>query len=244
MPSIQILEQDDDYIFVNKPTGMRTILDRHDPTLPSVVGTLRTQFDKVFTVHRIDMDTSGCLVFAKNEAAHRHASILFEKRQVIKKYLGLVHGSMPDDVGLVQDKIMDHPTIKGKMIVNAREGKEAITAYKVLGNYRGYSLVEYTIHTGRMHQIRLHSANLGAPIICDPIYGKSDPVFVSEIKRKPYKLDHNLEAEIPILNRLALHSQGISFANSQNVIVGAEAPLHKDMAATLKQLDKWGKGGL
>jgi 23S rRNA pseudouridine1911/1915/1917 synthase len=244
MQAIQILEQDDDYIFVNKPSGMLTIPDRHDGELPSVVGSLRKQFGSIFIVHRIDKDTSGCLVFAKHEEAHRHASILFEKRQVTKKYLGLVHGSMPDDIGLVQDKIMEHPTIKGKMVVNAREGKEAITAYKVLNNFRGYSLIEFTIHTGRMHQIRLHSANLGAPIICDPIYGKSEPVFVSEIKRKPYKLDNNLEQELPILQRLALHSHLISFGNVQNVTVGAEAPLHKDMAATLRQLEKWGKGGL
>jgi 23S rRNA pseudouridine1911/1915/1917 synthase len=236
---LEILEQDDNYIFVNKPSGMLTIPDRHDDTLPSAVGALRKQFEKVFIIHRIDKDTSGCLVFAKNAEAHRHASILFETRKVDKKYLGLVHGTMPDEVGMVHDKIMDHPTIKGKMIVNAKLGKEAITSYKVLDNFRGYSLVEYTIHTGRMHQIRIHSANLGAPIICDPIYGKPDPILVSSIKRKAYKLDNNLEQEIPILNRLALHSHSIMFEDEKQVPVGALAPLFKDMSATLKQLERW-----
>jgi 23S rRNA pseudouridine1911/1915/1917 synthase len=236
---LEILEQDDNYIFVNKPSGMLTIPDRHDAELPSAVGALRKLFDKIFIVHRIDKDTSGCLVFAKNAEAHRHASMLFENRKVDKKYYGLVHGTMPDEVGIVHDKIMDHPTVKGKMIVNAKLGKEAITAYKVLDNYRGYSLIEYTIHTGRMHQIRIHSANLGAPIVCDPVYGKADPVLVSSIKRKAYKLDNNLEEEIPILNRLALHSHSIMFNNEQDVPVGALAPLFKDMSATIKQLERW-----
>ncbi|MFM2386350.1 MAG: hypothetical protein RL660_1107 [Bacteroidota bacterium] len=238
---MQILSHNDDYIFVNKPSGMLTIPDRHNAELPSVVGNLRKQFEKIFIVHRIDKDTSGCLVFAKHEDAHRHASILFETRQVSKKYLGLVHGSMPQEQGMVKDRIMEHSTVPGKMIVNAKLGKEAITEYLVKDNFRGYSLVEYTIHTGRMHQIRLHSANLGAPIICDPIYGTNKAILVSDIKRKPYKLDDKLEQEIPILNRLALHSHSISFIDLAGQTVGAEAPLHKDMSATLKQFDKWGR---
>ena len=98
---------------------MLSILDRHDPTLPSAIAILRKKYGDVFIVHRIDKDTSGCLVFAKNENAHRHASIAFETRQVTKKYLGIVHGAPPQDSGTIKDKIMDHPVINvGMGIVN------------------------------------------------------------------------------------------------------------------------------
>jgi 23S rRNA pseudouridine1911/1915/1917 synthase len=237
--AIDILFENDDYVFVNKPSGMLTILDRHDPTLPSVVGFLRKKFPDIYTVHRIDKDTSGCIVFAKNSAAHRHASMAFEGRNVTKKYLGLVLGTLPKLSGSITDKIMDHPTIKGKMIVNAKLGKETITNFTELENFKGYSLVEYHILTGRMHQIRIHSANMGNPLLCDPIYGQDTPIMVSMFKRKKFKLSKFTEEERPILNRLALHSHSIEFADEAGKIIKVDAPLFKDMAATLQQLRKW-----
>jgi 23S rRNA pseudouridine1911/1915/1917 synthase len=236
---IDVIFENDDYIFVNKPSGMLTILDRHDPTLPSAIALLRKKFPDVFTVHRIDRDTSGCVVFAKHASAHRHASMAFENRNVTKKYLGLTLGTLPNVNGTITDKIMDHPVIKGKMIVNAKLGKETITNYTELENFKGYSLVEYHILTGRMHQIRIHSANMGNPLLCDPIYGQDTPILVSMFKRKKFKLSKDAEEERPILNRLALHSHTIEFEDEQGKIVAANAPLFKDMAATLQQLRKW-----
>jgi 23S rRNA pseudouridine1911/1915/1917 synthase len=235
---LSIITESDQYIFVNKPSGMLSILDRHDTTLPSAIAVLRKKYGEVFIVHRIDKDTSGCLVFAKTESAHRHASIAFETRQVTKKYLGIVHGAPPHDSGTIKDKIMDHPVIKGKMIVNAKEGKEAITNYKIIERFSGYSLVEFHILTGRMHQIRIHCQNLGCPLLCDPIYGKDEQIFVSKLNRK-YALSKYEEVEQPILTRLALHSFSISFENEFGVIESAEAPLFKDMSATLQQMRKW-----
>jgi 23S rRNA pseudouridine1911/1915/1917 synthase len=235
---ITIIKEDADYIFVNKPSGVLTIPDRHDETLPSVLNYLKNKYERVFIVHRIDRDTSGCLVFAKHETAHRHASILFEKRQVKKQYVGIVHGIPPLQHEVLQNKIMEHPTIKGKMIVNAKLGKEAITAYDVEEEFGNFSYLRYTIHTGRMHQIRIHSANMGCPIVCDPIYGKLEPIFVSQINKK-YALAKNDEAERPILSRLALHAAYISFANEAGETLIAEAPLYKDMSATLQQMRKW-----
>ncbi len=235
---ITIIKEDKDYIFVNKPSGVLTIPDRHDDTLPSVLTFLKNKYEKIFIVHRIDRDTSGCLVFAKHESAHRHASILFEKRKVKKQYLGIVHGTPHISSDVLHNKIMEHPTLKGKMIINAKLGKEAITAYEVEADFGNYSLLRYTIHTGRMHQIRIHSANMGCPIVCDPIYGKMAPIFVSALNRK-YMLDRNEEEERPILSRLALHAAYISFENEVGETITAEAPLYKDMSATLKQMQKW-----
>jgi 23S rRNA pseudouridine1911/1915/1917 synthase len=235
---LQILAEDDNYLFVNKPSGLLTIPDRHDASIPSTVGELKKIYPSIYIVHRIDKDTSGCLVFAKNDVAHRHASILFENRQVQKKYLGLVHGTPPKHKEYLEDKIMEHPTIKGKMIVNAKQGKVAITEYLLLEKFKGYSLVEFTIHTGRMHQIRLHAANRGFPLLCDPIYGKTENIHVSTLNRK-YQLGKYIETEQPILSRLALHSSSISFLDANNKTTCAEAPLFKDMMATLQQMRKW-----
>ncbi len=237
---LPILLQEQDYIFVNKPSGLRTIPDRHDTAIPSAVSYLRKPEPNILIVHRIDKDTSGCLVFARNEAAHRHASILFETRKVTKKYVGLVHGTPPKESGHIADRIMDHPTIKGKMIVNAKQGKDAITNYKILETFAGISLVEFHILTGRMHQIRLHCANLGCPLLCDPIYGKAENIFVSKFNRK-YQLSKYQTEEQPILTRLALHSQSILFEKENGETVNATAPLFKDMQATLQQLQKWSK---
>jgi 23S rRNA pseudouridine1911/1915/1917 synthase len=238
IPKLSILLETEDYIFTNKPSGMLSILDRHDPSLPSAIALLRKQFGDVFIVHRIDKDTSGCLVFAKNEEAHRHASIAFETRQVTKKYIGIVHGAPPHQSGTIHDKIMDHPVIKGKMIVNAKEGKEAITNYTVLDTFAGYSTVEFHILTGRMHQIRIHCQNLGCPLLCDPIYGKDEQIFVSRLNKK-YQLSKYEETEKPILERLALHSASISFETRHGATESAAAPLFKDMSATLQQMKKW-----
>ncbi len=235
---IAIVKETKDYIFVNKPSGILTIPDRHDPTVPNVVGYLRKKFDDLFIIHRIDKDTSGGLVFAKNAEAHRHASILFETRKVDKYYYALVLGGPALTEGVIEDRIMDHPTIKGKMIVNAKMGKEAITKYKIIDQFKGYTLLSCKIETGRMHQIRLHCANLGCPIICDPIYGQEKGVFVSQLNRK-FKLSKLQEEEQPILNRLALHSHTLKFNTLDNEIFEASAPLFKDMDATIKQMKKW-----
>ncbi len=235
---ISILKEDADYIFVNKPSGVLTIPDRHNDALPNVLGFLKKKYERVFIVHRIDRDTSGCLVFAKHESAHRHASILFETRKVKKQYVAIVHGVPPLPADVLENKIMDHPTIKGKMTVNAKQGKEAITAYETQKVYGNFSHIRFTIHTGRMHQIRVHSANMGCPIVGDIIYGKGDALYVSQFNRK-YQLDRNQEAERAILNRLALHAAYISFTNEAGQVLEVEAPLYKDMSATLQQMEKW-----
>jgi 23S rRNA pseudouridine1911/1915/1917 synthase len=235
-----ILHQTKDYIFVNKPSGMLSIPDRQEPDLPNVKRWLQAQLPDVFTVHRIDRDTSGCIMMALNAEAHRCASMQFEHREVHKVYCGLVLGSPPFASGICVDALMEHPTIKGKMIVNARQGKHAITEYKTVESFAGYTLMEFTIHTGRMHQIRVHSANLGCPIVCDPIYGQEEGIYVSRLNKK-YNLGKWVEAEQPILNRLALHAQHIAIKDPQGETITVEAPLYKDMSATIKQLSKWAK---
>jgi 23S rRNA pseudouridine955/2504/2580 synthase/23S rRNA pseudouridine1911/1915/1917 synthase len=230
---LEIIFKNDDYVFVNKPSGMLSIPDRLEPDLPNVKKILKQKFDEIFVVHRIDRDTSGCIVMALNPEAHREASMQFENRKVYKQYIGIVQGTPPYEKGICDMSIMEHPTIKGKMAVHAKMGKKAITEYQVLESFSGYTLMSYVIHTGRMHQIRVHSAQLGCPIVCDPIYGQAQGILISSLKRK-YKLDRNLESEVPILNRLALHAFELKLENLDPI----QAPMFKDMTATLAQMRK------
>ena len=230
-----ILFQDDNFIALNKPSGLLTIPDREGKE-PSLKTLLQAQFDEVFTVHRLDRDTSGVVVFALNEEMHRHLSQQFESRETRKIYNGLVLGKPVQADGVINEPIAEHPTRKGYMTV-WRKGKESITEYAVLDNFRYFSWMQFRILTGRTHQIRVHMKHLGHPIVCDPLYGDGKPVFISQIKRD-YKLSQALDEERPILSRLALHAASLTFKNRNGEEVNLEAPLPKDLRATLNQLSR------
>lgn len=230
-----IIFQNEDFVAINKPSGLLTIPDREgkDVSLKTV---LKIAFGNIFTVHRLDRDTSGVVVFALNERTHKHLSQQFEERETAKIYYGLVLGKPVEKEGVINEPIAEHPTKKGQMTV-WRKGKESITEFKVLESYRLFSWMQFKILTGRTHQIRVHMKHLGHPIVCDPLYGDGKPIFISQIKSK-FKLSQNELEERPILNRLALHSAQLSFKGFDGETYSLDAPLPKDLRATLNQLDK------
>jgi 23S rRNA pseudouridine1911/1915/1917 synthase len=230
-----ILFQNEDFIAVNKPAGLLTIQDREGKA-PSLKRLLQEQFDGVFTVHRLDRETSGIVVFALNETMHKHLSQQFEARETKKIYNGLVLGKPVQPEGVINEPIAEHPVKKGYMTV-WRKGKESITEYRVLESYRYFSWMEFRILTGRTHQIRVHMKHLGHPIVCDPVYGDGKPLFISQIKRD-YKLSQAEDEERPILSRLALHAAQLSFKGMDGEEISLEAPLPKDLRASLTQLGK------
>lgn len=230
-----ILLETADYIAVNKPSGMLSIPDREGKE-PSLKMMLREKYGEIFTVHRIDRDTSGLIVFARNEAAHKHLSAQFEGRLTKKLYTGIVIGSPSNPKGTVNVPIAEHPAQNGTMIVH-RKGKESITDYEVVQDFGICSYMGFRIHTGRTHQIRVHMKEIGHPLVCDPLYGDGKPIFISALKKK-YNLSKNELEERPILNRLALHAFQLSFTAPDGTLIELEAPLHKDMRATLQQLEK------
>jgi len=187
-------------------------------------------------VHRIDRDTSGLIIFAKNENAHKYLSKQFEDRQTKKIYQGLVIGSPAANSGSIEARMMEHPALNGTMIIHTK-GKEALTDYEVLEDFGIFSFLQFRIHTGRTHQIRVHMKDLGYPIVCDPLYGDGKPLLLSAVKSK-FKLSKNELEERPILGRLALHAYQLSFTDIDGKLIELEAPLHKDMRATLQQLAK------
>ncbi len=231
-----VIFEDDNFIAINKPPGLLTIPDRHNELLNSLYKTLQQQFGKIFIVHRLDKETSGIILFAKDEQTHKYLSQLFEQRNVKKYYLALIIGSLQNKTGIIDEPIAEHPVHKGMMAVN-KKGKPSVTEYKVLEDYGLYSLVKFQIHTGRTHQIRVHMKHLGHPLACDEMYGNGKPVLLSSFKKK-YKHSNHDEVERPLLNRLALHSYELIFTDTQKHLQDLKADLPKDIKAILQQLRK------
>jgi 23S rRNA pseudouridine1911/1915/1917 synthase len=234
-----IIFESDDFVALNKPSGLLSIPDRKGIDI-SLKVLLKEKYGDIFTVHRLDKETSGLIVFAKNEIAHKHLSMQFENRQTKKIYQGLVIGSLMEKKGSISSSIMEHPALNGIMIVH-RKGKESLTDYEGLEDFGIYSLLQFQIHTGRTHQIRVHMKETGHPVVCDVLYGDGKPVLVSSLKSK-FKLSKDAEEEKPILNRLALHAFQLTFKDTSGQLLELEAPLPKDIRATLQQLAKRKKG--
>ena len=236
LPGIQIIFENEDFIALNKPAGMLTIPDRHDDKISSLYKSLQQQYEKIFIVHRLDKETSGIILFAKNEKTHKYLSQLFEHRGIEKYYTALILGSLQHKSGKIDEPIMEHPVTKGMMTIN-KKGKPSTTDYEVLEDFGIYSLVKFRLHTGRTHQIRVHTKYIGHPVACDEIYGNGKPILLSSFKKK-YKLSQHDEVERPLLGRLALHSSELIFTGADGVKHDLVAPLPKDMNAVLMQLRK------
>lgn len=232
-----ILFENDDLIALNKPSGLLSIPDREGKEL-SLKQLLQEHYNEIFTVHRLDRETSGLILFAKTAAAHKHFCQQFEARKTVKLYNGLVIGAPLQQEGSIDAPIAENKVKSGTMIVH-RRGKQALTDFKVLKDFNIYSWMQFQIHTGRTHQIRVHAKEIGHPLVGDTIYGDGRPVFLSSFKNK-FNLSKNEPEERPILSRLALHASRLKIYDPRGNIVELEAPLHKDLKATLQQLEKRG----
>jgi 23S rRNA pseudouridine1911/1915/1917 synthase len=176
---LDVIYEDDDLIVINKPAGLvvHPGAGHRDHTL---VNALLHRFPKLSgiggqerpgIVHRLDKDTSGCLVVAKNDEAHRGLSAQFAARSVEKIYLALVSGKLGRSAGTIKKEIGRHPVDRQRMSVRSRRGREATTEYRLIGSSNEMSLVECKLHSGRTHQIRVHLQHLGHPVLGDKVYG-------------------------------------------------------------------------
>jgi 23S rRNA pseudouridine955/2504/2580 synthase/23S rRNA pseudouridine1911/1915/1917 synthase len=234
---VDIIAETEHWIALNKPSGLLSIPDR-EQSEPSLKDFLNEMYGKVFIVHRLDKATSGLILFAKDEETHKLLSKQFEDRSVEKIYLGLVNGTLMTKEGSVDAPIMEHPG-KTSVYITHQKGKASLTDFKVLQEFGQYSWMQFQIHTGRTHQIRVHMKHIGNPIVCDELYGSAAPVLLSTIKRKKFKLSKADQEEKPMLNRLALHAWKISFKDTDGTKKELEAPLSKDLKAILQQFEKW-----
>lgn len=237
---IDIIHEDADLIVVNKPPEALSIPDRHRPEKFNLQHYLTERYGRIWVVHRLDRETSGVLCFARNAEAHRHLSLQFEARSVGKTYQALVDGLPAQAEGEIDKPIGPHPSQPGKMTI-MRRGKAALTRYRVVETFRQFSLLEVDLLTGRTHQIRVHLAGIGHPLAIDPLYGKREAFFLSEVKGRTYRLGKG-EEERPLMTRATLHAGLLSLnhpADDSRRTFSAALP--KDFAAVLKQLRKWGK---
>ncbi|PZX64478.1 RluA family pseudouridine synthase [Hydrotalea sandarakina] len=231
----EIIFENEFFVAVHKPSGLLSIPDRMGKE-QSLKDILIEKYQQIYTVHRLDKDTSGVIVFAKDEDTHRQLSLMFEERRVKKIYNGLIYGVPVHQSGTVDVPIIPHPG-KAGIMTTGKKGKPAITDYVVVEQLGKYAWMQFEIHTGRTHQIRVHMKYIGHSIVCDALYGDAQPLLLSSIKRN-FKISKTAEEERPLLNRLALHASELSF-EWQDQDIHLAAPLPKDLRATLQQLRKW-----
>lgn len=233
-----IIYESPDFIAVDKPAGLLTIPDR-EQTSTSLKELLQAKYGMILTVHRLDRDTSGLVIFARNEEWHKYLCRLFEDRSIRKTYLGIVVGMPSESSGDIEAPIMEDPLHPGRMIIH-RNGKPSHTSFEVLESFKPYSLVRFNLHTGRTHQIRLHARHIGYPLACDPLYGDGKPVLISSFKKK-FNLSKSEEQERPMINRLALHAYQLSLPLPSGTMLELEAAIPKEFRALMQQLAKYAK---
>ena len=186
-------------------------------------------------VHRLDKETSGVLVVAKTDFAHNSLALQFKERSIHKTYLTIVRGEPEAWEGHIDLPLGKSYTHSKKQTVRwDGTGRKAVTDYRVLEKYRGYSLLEVYPRTGRTHQIRVHLASQKLPVACDKLYGREKRIYLSDLRGQPQD-----EGEHPLLERQALHASSLSFLHPlTREELCFSAPLHPDMHALLKALER------
>jgi 23S rRNA pseudouridine1911/1915/1917 synthase len=188
-------------------------------------------------VHRLDRDTSGVILIAKEEAAHRNLSNQFETRKVFKEYLAITAGVLDRDSDYIEGRIARHPDDRIKMIVTDEEddGKEACSYYEVIERFRGFTFCRINPRTGRTHQIRVHLASIGCPVLADRTYGGRDCLRLGDLVP-----GIGPEADEVLMPRQALHASRLRFYHPQRqTFVEIEAPLPPEFEKTLSALRQY-----
>lgn len=242
---LHILYEDAELVVIDKPWGMVVhpspghstgtlvnALVHHCPDLTGISGSLRPGI-----VHRLDKDTSGVLVAAKNGMAMQHLAAQFKLRQVRKHYLALVYGVPKSEVGTVDMPVGRHPLDRKKMSVTTRAPRSAITHWKVREAFIGASFLEVDIRTGRTHQIRVHCHAIGHPVIGDPVYCRR-----GEMKRLA-SVAPGMVPSVKDADRQMLHAWTLSFLHPKTgKPLTIEAPIPADMRALIAEFRKWASG--
>lgn len=224
--ALDILYEDEDLLVVNKPKGMvvhpapghpsgtlvNAVMYLCKDSLSGINGELRPGI-----VHRIDRDTTGSLIVCKNDVSHIKIAEQIKEHSIKRIYRGIVVGNVTTDSGVVHAPIGRHPIDRKKMAINEKNGRDAITHYKVLERFGKYTYMEFKLETGRTHQIRVHMASIGFPLLGDEVYGP---------KKCPYKLQGQ-----------TLHAAIIGFRHPRSgQYIEVEAPLPEYFVQLLKKL--------
>ena len=241
---LEVLFQDEDLVVVNKPPGMVVhparghwsgtlagALQFHfGPSLSSTGGPLRPGI-----VHRLDRDTSGVILVARTDQSHTKLAGQFQSRTIEKEYFALVAGRPDRDRDIIDHSIGVHPVQREKMAISCdgSTGRTAQTFYEVTERFEGFAAVRVLPKTGRTHQIRVHLAHVGCPVLCDRQYGGRSQITRGEIRRDP-------DDSLVLLTRQALHARRLRFVHPRTgQAMEIEAPLPDDMAGVLAELREY-----
>ena len=226
---LDVVYEDADVIVINKPVGLvvhpapghpdgtlvNALLHHCGDSLSGINGQLRPGI-----VHRIDRDTSGLIIAAKNDRAHVALAEQLQDHSLARVYEAVVHGKFREDEGTVDAPIGRHPIDRKKMAIDRKDGRRAVTHWTVLGRYNGFTHIQCRLETGRTHQIRVHMASIGHPLVGDPVYGGN---------RK----------SLPGLTGQCLHARKLRFVHpSTQELVEVECPLPDWFKRVLRQIDK------
>ena len=226
---LDVVYEDADVIVINKPVGLvvhpapghpdgtlvNALLYHCGDSLSGINGQLRPGI-----VHRIDRDTSGLIIAAKNDKAHLALAEQLQDHSLARVYEAVVHGNFREDEGTVDAPIGRHPIDRKKMAIDRKDGRRAVTHWTVLGRYNGFTHIQCRLETGRTHQIRVHMASIGHPLVGDPVYGGN---------RK----------SLPGLAGQCLHARKLRFVHpSTQELVEVECPLPDWFKRVLRQIDK------
>lgn len=234
---LSILFEDDEVVVVDKPSGLLSLPDRFDVSIPNVRHLLAERYGQIFIVHRLDRETSGIMVAAKTAEAHKALNEQFEHHQVDKRYHAIVSGIVERDSFPIDIPIVPDPKRKGLMRPSAR-GKDARTEITVIERFRLATLIQCTLITGRTHQIRVHCSAIGHPLLVDPDYGTTSEFLLSAIKRR-YNLKKETQ-EQPVIARLTLHAHELQFVHpTSNKPMQFLSPYPRDFHAAIKVLRKY-----
>ncbi|MBN1815971.1 MAG: RluA family pseudouridine synthase [Sedimentisphaerales bacterium] len=243
---IEILYQDEHLLAVNKPPGVSVTADRSGkadllPLLSSQVSLA----EPLRLIHRLDKDTSGAMVLAKDRPTQSALSRAFAKRQVRKTYLALVHGIVDSPQGRIKVPLARSRKDPKKMHIDPRRGKEAVTEYRLLADFGIMALLAVCPRTGRTHQIRMHMAHAGLPLAIDPLYGSDKPIRLSDFKKnyRPKGPKDGVE-ESALIDRLTLHSYSLELPETETTPARTLiARPERKFAAAVKMLAKHGPQG-
>ena len=224
---LDILYEDEDFLVINKPKGMvvhpsaghysgtlvNALMYYCKDDLSGINGVMRPGI-----VHRIDMDTTGSLLVCKNDFSHQHIAQQLKEHSIRRVYHAIVHGVIEEEDGTVDAPIGRHPIERKKMSINYKNGKEAVTHYKVIQRFKNYTYIQCQLETGRTHQIRVHMASIKHPLLGDQVYGP---------QKNPFKLQGQ-----------TLHAKIIGITHPRtNKYIEADAPLPEYFQKLLKKLE-------
>lgn len=241
---LTILYEDEFLAIVNKPADM-VVHPAKGHWSGTLVNALQFHFSELShangdyrpgIVHRLDRDTSGVILVAKDERTHRDLSYQFEHRKIFKEYTAITAGVLDRDSDYIEGRIAHHPHDRIKMTIaeEADEGKEACSYYEVVERFRGFTFCRVNPRTGRTHQIRVHLASVGCPVLADKVYGGRDQLRLAELVPG---LD--TAADEVLMPRQALHASRLRFHHPRRgEWLEAEAPLPSEFEKTLEALRK------